>query len=220
MYHKNWWNNNRRFRFSQVNLQSNSSSYSETTESLWFYPKDGATNFNVDIANDNNFKSFMYKAKLLENNEADGDNGISKNVEIAVSLKYLSNFWRLLEMPWINCKFELKIKWTNYCIISAAGADNVNNKDNNIIFTIKDIKLYVAVLTLSAENKQKLLNFLSKGFERSVYWNEYKTKSENRNTANEYKYFLKSNSVGVNRLFALVYLNVKRFNARKYYLQK
>ena len=123
-------------------------------------------------------------------------------------------------MPWINCKFELKIKWTNYCIISAAGADNVNNKDNNITFTIKDIKSYAAVLTLSAEDNQKLLNFLSKGFERSVYWNEYKTKIENRNTANEYKYFLKSNSVGVNRSFVLVYLNVKRFNARKYYLQK
>ena len=41
-----------------------SSNYSETTRSLWFYSKDEATNFNVDIVNDNNFKSYKYKAKL------------------------------------------------------------------------------------------------------------------------------------------------------------
>ena len=49
------------------NLIEYSSNYSETTGSLWLYSKDEATNFNEDIANDNNFKSFMYKAKLLGN---------------------------------------------------------------------------------------------------------------------------------------------------------
>ena len=48
---------------------------------LRFYFKDEATNFNVDVTNDNNFKSFMYNAKLLEITEADGDNGILKNKE-------------------------------------------------------------------------------------------------------------------------------------------
>ena len=48
----------------------------------------------------------MYKTKLLENNEVDGDNGILKNVAIAVLLKYLSNLWRSLEMPLINCLCE------------------------------------------------------------------------------------------------------------------
>ena len=66
--------------------------YSEITGSLWFYSKDEATNFNADIANANNYKSFTYKVKLLENTEADGDNGIFKNATIAVPLKYLSNF--------------------------------------------------------------------------------------------------------------------------------
>ena len=54
---------------------------------------------------------------------------------------------------------------------------NVNN-----IFTIKDRKLYVPVVTLSAKDNNKLSKLLTKGFERSVYWNEYKTKSENKNT--------------------------------------
>ena len=81
-------------------------------------------------------------------------------------------------MSLINCKAELKIKWTKYCVLSAGGTDNVNNRDsNNVIFTIKDTKLYVPVVTLSPKYIQKLSKLLSKGFERSVYWNEYK-KSE------------------------------------------
>ena len=64
--------------------------------------------------------------------------------------KYLSNFWRLPEMPLINCKIKLKIKWIKYRVLSAAGADNVNANSNNIIFTMKDTKPYVPLVTLSA----------------------------------------------------------------------
>ena len=52
------------------NLIEYSSNYSETTGSLWFYSKDEVTNFNADITNNNNFKSFEYKAKLLGNTVA------------------------------------------------------------------------------------------------------------------------------------------------------
>ena len=92
--------------------------------------------------------------------------------------------------------------------MSVAGNENyVNNDDNanNVIFTIKDSKLYIPVGTLSARENKRLSAFLSKGFERSVYWNEYKTKSYNKNTINEYRYFLESNFFGANRLFVLVY---------------
>ena len=65
--------------------------------------------------------------------------------------------------------------------MSAAGADNTN-ANPNIIFTIKDTKLHVPVVTLSARQNKKLSKLLSKRFERSNYWNEYKTKSENKNT--------------------------------------
>ena len=87
-----------------------SSDYSETTGRLWFYSKDQATNFNADIANQNNFKSFEYKGKLLENTESDGNNETLKNVIIIVPLKYLSDFCRSHEMTLINCKVELKLK--------------------------------------------------------------------------------------------------------------
>ena len=76
-------------------------------------------------------------------------------------------------MPLINFKVELKLRWTKYCVLSAVGNDNSNNIDNNnngnnVTFTIKDTKLYVSVVTLSAWDNQKLLKLLSKGFERSV----------------------------------------------------
>ena len=106
-------------------------------------------------------------------------------------------------MPLINCKVELKLKWAKYCVLSAA----VNANADNIIFTIKDKKLYIPVINLSARDIQTLSKLLSEAFERPVYWNEYKTEYENRNTRKEYRYFLESNFVGVSRLFVLVYSN-------------
>ena len=86
-------------------------------------------------------------------------------------LKYLSNFWRSLEIRLINCKVELNLKWTRYCVFTATGADNNDANSNDIIFTIKDTKLYIPVVHFSARDNQKLSKLLSKGFERSSYWN-------------------------------------------------
>ena len=95
---------------------------------------------------------------------------------------------------------------------------------DNIVFTIKDTKLYAPVVTLSAKVNQKLSKLLSKGFEWSMYWNEHKTQSEEKNTTNNFRYFLELISLEVKRLFILIYTNqddnVKRFNAKKYYLPK
>ena len=106
--------------------------------------------------------------------------------------------------------------------MSAAGADNTNANSNNIIFTIKDVKLYVLVVTLSVKDNKKLSKLLSRKFERSVYWNKFKTKNENKNAANENIYFLESNFVGVDRLFVLVYSNQdsnsRSFKTQRYYL--
>ena len=127
-------------------------------------------------------------------------------------------------MPLINCKVELKLRWSKHCVLSVARTDKGNNDDNNIIFTIKDTKLYVPALTLLTKDKQKSTKLLSKGFERSVYWNEYKTESDNKITTNKFRFVLKSNFVGVNRLLVLAYSNEdatsKRFKAKRYYLPK
>ena len=75
-----------------------------------------------------------------------------------------------------------------------------------------------------SKRKLKIIKVLRKGFERPIYWNEYKANSENKNTKNKYRYFLSSSFVGVNKLFFLVYSNQdadsKRFKTRRYYLQK
>ena len=87
-----------------------------------------------------------------------------------------------------------------------------NDNANNITFTIKGTKLYLPVVTLSARDNKRLKKLLSKGFERSVYWNEYKTKSENKNMTNSLIFLL----------FVLVYFNQdndsKTFETRRYYL--
>ena len=145
------------------NLIEYNSTYSETTGTFWFYTEYESFDFNNSISNTDNFKSFKYKTKLFGNTKAQADNpanGILKNVTIAVPSKYLSRFWRSLEMILINCKVELKLRWSKHCVLSVAGTDNANsdNDDNNIIFTIKDTKLYVPVVTLSANYQ----NFLSK----------------------------------------------------------
>ena len=79
-------------------------------------------------------------------------------------------------------------------------------------------------MTLSARDSKKLSKHLSKPFERSVYWNEYKTKSETKTTTNEFRYFLESNCIEINRLFKLVHLkrgyDVKRFKTRRHCLPK
>ena len=117
-----------------------------------------------------------------------------------MSLKYLILFRRLLKIPLINSKEELKLKWKKYCVLFAARNDNLNNNDNDnndidIISTIKNITLCAPVVTLSSRDIRKLSKPLRKGFERSVYWNEYKTKSENKNTTIQFRYFVESNFV-------------------------
>ena len=77
-------------------------------------------------------------------------------------------------MLFIICKVELKPKWTKDCVLAAADVDHANaNNDDNIIFTIKDTKLYAPAVTLSSKDNQKLSKLPSKGFVRSIYWNEY-----------------------------------------------
>ena len=80
-----------------------------------------------------------------------GDNG-TKNVDIMVQLKYLSNFRRTLEMPLINYEINLIVTWSTNCVIVSTNVVNENATSE-----ITDTKLYVPVVTLSTKNKSKLL---------------------------------------------------------------
>ena len=72
-------------------------------------------------------------------------------------------------MPLINYKVELKLRQTKHSVLASTGIKNVGADSNNIIFIIKNLKLYVPDIILSAKDNHKLLKFLRKGFERLVY---------------------------------------------------
>ena len=164
------------------------------------------------MTNDDHVPLLKYKANLIINTNADGT---MKGVKIAVSLKYLSNFWRSLEMPLINCKVELSLKWIENCVLTSAaiGANANATGADSATFKITDAKLYVPIVTLSAEDNVKLSKLLGEGFKRSIYWNKYKVidnKVVETAANNEEKYIrelLDSSWQGVKRLFVLVYNN-------------
>ena len=118
----------------------------------------------------NNSQSFKYKAALVGKtvDAVGGTNSSVKDAKIVVPLKYLSNFWRSLEMPLINCKVYLELNWIEDCILSSAR--------NSAKFEITDAKLHVPIVTLSTKDVANFTKQLSKGFKRSVYWNSFKTK--------------------------------------------
>ena len=95
------------------------------------------------------------------------------NVKVVVPLKYLSNFFRSLEVPLINCKIKLNLTWKKECVLSTGVGEAV--------FIINDTKLYVPVVTLSKEDNKDFIEQQNKGFQKSIYWNEYKTKEINEN---------------------------------------
>ena len=80
-----------------------------------------------------------------------------------VPLKYLSNFWRTLEMSWINCDVELIFNLSADCVIIYNDVAN-----QNLTFTITETNLYVPVVTLSTQDNTKLLQQLQSGFEKGV----------------------------------------------------
>ena len=89
------------------NLIEYSDNYSKTSGSLWQYYKDDP---NDNLTNSESFKS---KVKITGNTP---NNRNTKDVEIIVPIKYLSNFWRALEMPLINCEVNLILIWSKDCV--------------------------------------------------------------------------------------------------------
>ena len=121
----------------------------------------------------------------------------------------MSNFWRSLEMPLINCKVQLSLKRIeNFVLTTAAiGADANATGADSATFKITDATLYVLVITLSMEDTAKLAKQLSKGFKRPVYWNKYKvignTVEEITDAEKNIAELLESSYQGVKRLFVL-----------------
>ena len=175
------------------NLIEYSDNYSDTSGSLWQFKRDeieGDVDLTVNAQHiPNNSSSFKYKSSFITNR-----NGI----KIIVPLKCLSNFWRSLEMPLINCKVELSLTWDPKCVLCTLA--------ETLTFTITDAKLYVPTVALSTENNAKLSKLLREGFKRPVYWNEYSVIAEKSYNANVLiRVSIDPSCQGINRLLVLAY---------------
>ena len=235
------------------NLLDYSKNYSKTPGSLWNYYREELTYDGNDNNGPNNnvinSKSFKYKASITGSTYNVNDDIINcdpdmsgkiKDFEIAVPLKYLSNFWRTLDIPVINCEVSLTLTWPVNCVINslekrlvtAAQGDIPAVYDNSPIgalFDITDTKLYVPVITLSDENDNKLLEQLNTGFKSAIKWNKYRSEMSNQAQNNNLNYLIRSTFTNVNRLFVLSFKNEHgnddenesvRISFKKYYVPK
>ena len=197
------------------NLIEYSDNYAKRTGSLWQYCKDiPARNANTDeiIAFDANnlTDSFKFKAKITGQTGNDG----TKYVEIMVPLKYLSNFWRTLEMSLINCEVNLILTWSSTCVIASVMVAN-----QAATFAITDTKLYVPVVTLSTQENTKFLQQLKSGFKRVINWNKYLSKPELLAQNPNLNHLVEPSFQGINRLFVLAFENDNdRTSDEEYYL--
>ena len=175
----------------------------KTTGSIWQYCKDlparNANNNNIVIfAEDNTTDSFKFKAKITGQTGNDG----TKDVEIMVPLKYLSNFWRTLEMRLINYEVNLILTWSSRCVLIATAVQN-----QAATFEITDTTLYVPVVTLSTQENTKFLQQLKSGFKRVINWNKYLSKPELLAQNPNFNHLVEPSFQGINRLFVLAFEN-------------
>ena len=203
------------------NLIEYSDNYSKTSESLWQHCKEmPALNNNGDITDFNGANatdSFNFKNKITGQTAADNNNGNLAgrvDVEIMVPLKYLSNFWRTLEMSLINCEIELILDWSANCVIIYTDVAN-----QVPTFTITETNLYVPVVTLSTQDNSELLPQLRNGFKRTITWNKYLSKLELLAQNANSNHLVKPSFQGINRLFILAFENDdQRISNKRYYI--
>ena len=197
------------------NLIENSDNYSKPSGILFQYCRDEpATNINNiielnDFTDANLTDLFNLKVKLTGQT---GDNG-TKNLEIIVPLKYLSNFWRTLEMSLINCEITLDLNLSEKYIMVAT---NIANQ--GATFSTTDTKHYVPVITLSTQDNVKLLEQLKSGFKRTINWNKYQAKVPTERQNQYLDYLLDASFQGVTRFFVLPFENEAQRTSDKWYI--
>ena len=203
---------------SLYNLLEYSKNYRKTIGSLYNYYRDELSgdaddnNFdNIKVINSN---TFQYKNKITGNtynvNAGAQVYDVNKNgtqeVELAIPLKYLGNFWRALNIPLISCEVPSGLKWDKNCVITSLeqrdiGGSNRDNAPTGATLAINDCKLYVPAVTLSKDDKIKLLTNLKSGFKREIIWNKYRSQMTTEAVNNNLNILIDPTFTNVNRLF-------------------
>ena len=206
------------------NLLEYSKNYRKIIGSLYNYCRDelsddnNPNNFpNTNVVNSN---AFEYKNKITGNTydvaaAAAGHNANivgKQDVELAIPLKYLDNFWRALNIPLISCEVFLELKWNKNCVITRleqrqvdAGPPVVNGTTTGATLAINDCKLYAPVVTLSKDDEIKLLTNLKSGFTREIIWDKYRSQMTTEAINNNLNILKDPTFTNVNRLFVIAY---------------
>ena len=217
---------------SMYTLLEYSKNYRKTIGSLYNYYRDELS----DDADDHavNSITFKYKNKITGNtyNVDAGAQGydVNKNgteeVELAIPLKYLGNFWRALNIPLISCEVSLELKWDKNCVITSLeqrdiGGGNRDNTPTGATLAINDCKLYVPAVTLSKDDEIKLLTNLKSGFIREIIWNKYRSQMTTEAVNKNLNIVIDPTFTNVNILFILAYQNADdRQSFSQFYLPK
>ena len=154
----------------------------------------------------------------------------AQKAEIVLPLRKLSNFWKTLIIPLTSCEVSLALSWSANCVVTSLEKRLVTAGDSpavyddcptNATFKITDCKLYVPVVTLSAENDNKLLEQLKTGFKRTIKWDKYRSEMSNQTKNNNLNYLIDPAFTNVNRLFFLSLENENdKTSFSKYYVPK
>ena len=204
------------------NLLEYSKNYRKAIGSFYNYYRDELTdddddaNFgNIKVVNSNVFK---YKNKIIGNTYNvdataagyDANKNGTQEIELAIPLKYLGNFWRALNIPLISCEVSLELKWNKNCVITSqerrqVGANPKDNAPTGATLNITDCKLYIPVVTLSKDDEIKLLTNLKSGFKREIEWNKYRSQMSTEVINNNLNILIDPTFTNVNRLFVLAY---------------
>ena len=216
------------------NLLEYSKNYEKTSGSLFNYYRDEPKEHTIGAGNNvinisiRNSKSFDYKTEITESlaaGELEKD-----DVEIAIPLKYLSNFWRSLDIPLVNCEITLILSWYEKSVLVGKALRNAPDPQPNppiasiesptsAKFEITYCKLYVPVVTLSDEHDNKLIEQLKSGFRITIKWNRYMSQMSNQNKNNNLNYLIDPTFSNVKRLFVLSFESEDdRTSYYKYYV--
>ena len=159
-----------------------------------------------------NSESFKYKTNIV--GKAPKNNDSLTNAKVVIPLKHLSNFWRSLNIPLINCEIELILTWSKSCALADMTTRNAQCGNPAIVapsgpkFKTTDTKLYVPVVTLLKENDAKLLEQLKTGFKGTIKWNKYRSQITIQPQNNNLHYLTDLTFTNVNRLFILSFKRI------------
>ena len=200
-----------------------------TSGSLWNYYRDeinddeNENDDNVNKVNNNKTttsKHFKYQKKIIGSTI---DNANRLFAEVVVPLRYISNFWRSLDLPLINCEIEFDLLWARNFITTEISRTfrAVNPTTNPVVyqvtsqiaiatFQINNAKHYVPVVTLSINRQSNNFIFLEnikQEFKRSISWNKYRSEIATQPKNNNLDYLIDPAFRNINRLFVLSFKN-------------